>query len=64
MSLQDAKFASAISEMQEMHESELQQVRDPPILEVGMGGGGTGFKKRKKKKKGDEKKKKKRGGEV
>jgi hypothetical protein len=34
MSLQDAKFASAISEMQEMHESEMQQVRDPPILHV------------------------------
>jgi hypothetical protein len=34
MSLQDAKFASAISEMQEMHAIELQQVRHPPILHV------------------------------
>lgn len=34
MSLQDAKFGSAISKMQEMHETELQQVRDPPILHV------------------------------
>jgi hypothetical protein len=34
MSLQDTKFASAISEMQEMHETELQQVRDRPIMHV------------------------------
>jgi len=34
MSLHDAKFASAISEMHEMHESEQQQKRDPPVLHV------------------------------
>ena len=57
MSLQDAKFDSAISEMQEMYESELQQVGDPPILHVKeqrtshkRRGGGAGVKKIKRKK--------------
>jgi hypothetical protein len=62
MSLQDAKFDSAISEMQEMLESELQQVSVPPVLHVKeqktlqkkrffLGGGGKKKKNEKKERK-------------